>query len=276
MKVFLIRFIFLFLIRFFIYSLAILPFCYVMIFVETSITKLFLLLGSILLIPILIILHTGLLCYLCPKVPDGSYKPFSTYFIKWFLRDLIADTVISSRLLNNMTNRIDFLRVSFYGLLGVKNISTLVLASDVLILDANRFIFGKNIFIGYDTLISGHFVKNRKLVLEKGRFGDNVQIGACSRIAQGVKIGDNSIIGFGVKISVDCVIGNNVKIYNASELDAGVVIEDNAVIGKKCLLGKNAVIGENSYIGDYSTVGSRITLRKNSKIGELSVIKREI
>ena len=73
----------------------------------------------------------------------------------------------------------------------------MIMASDVTILDPDRFQFGENVFLGYKTMISGHFVKSGKLYLPQGNIGNNTKVGAKCNIANGVKIGDHVQIGFG-------------------------------------------------------------------------------
>ena len=275
-KVFTTRLLFVFILRFLIYGMSLIPFCYVSVSYESTINKILLLIVTLLLAPILIIFLTGLTYYLTPKVVPGAYKIFSTPFIKWLLKDLIANIVTTSKFLNDIANRVDFIKIIYYRLLGVTNIKTMIIASDVLIMDPNKFTFGKNIFIGTSTLISGHFIKNRKLVLTMGEFGDNVQIGACCKIAQGVKIGKNSIIGFGVNIGVDCIIGENVIIHDATSLDEYSVIGDNTVVGKKCLIGRKTHIGKKCRVGHYSSVGSKLNIGEHADIPELSTIKTDM
>jgi len=276
-KSFLIRVFFKFFIRFIVYAASLIPFCYSLVLqTESNISKILLLIISILSCPFLIIIISGLLYAITPKVESGSYKIFSPPFIKWFLKDVLADLVLSSSLLNNIANRIDFLKSIFYRLLGVSNPDTIIMASDVILLDPNRFIFGNNIFIGYSTMISGHFVKNRQLVLTMGEIKNNVQIGACCKIAQGVNIGNNVIIGFGVTIGVNCIIGDNTVIHDATILDDNCVVGENSVVGKKCLIGRKSVVKNNCFIGNYSSIGSSLKIKENSKVSELSVIKKDL
>lgn len=275
-KVLIIRFLFVFLLRFLVYSISILPLCYVLAFQENGLTKLFLILVSVLICPFLIILISGIVYAITPDIKLGTYPVFSLPYVKWLFKDLTANIVISSSILNNIANRVDFIKIVFYRLLGVKNTKYLIIASDVYLLDINRFVFHNAIFIGTSTVISGHSIKNGKLVLTMGSIGNNVKIGAFCRIAQGVKIGDNTIIGFGVNIGSNCIIGNNVVIHDAAMLDENIIIEDNSVIGKKCLIGKKVNIKKKSYIGNYSSIGSKVEIKENSKISELSVIKQSV
>lgn len=269
-----IKFLFIFIVRFFVYGTALMPFLYTTTLEVKLSKKLFFLGTTGISVPFLIVIITAILIRISPSVGFGVYPMFSKKFIYWFLRDTLADIILCSSFLNNLRNRIDFLRYIYFVIINFRPPKKMIFASDVIILDPNMFVYGNNLFFGYATMISGHFVKNGKLFLTQGRIGSNTSIGAKCNIANGVKIGDNVQIGFGVSIGVQCIIEDNVIIHDACVIDDYAYIGRNSIIGKKTLLGRKSKVGSNTYVGNYCKLGSYLQIADKSKIPELTTIKQ--
>jgi acetyltransferase-like isoleucine patch superfamily enzyme len=275
LKAYIIRFLALFGIKFSIYFLAILPFCYAVTRANKNLWDILLMAGSILLCPLLIILLVGLCSFILPKAEVGKSKLFSPQFTKWFTRDTVADIVASSSLLSNLVVRTDFIKIVYFRLLGMKNPSNVIFAPGIHLFDADKLFFGENVFMGFRSLISGHFIKNGILELKYSFIEKNVVIGAYSKIGPGVRIGEGSTIGFGVEIGSNCHIGKNVQISDGVVLDDYATVEDNSIVGKKCILGRRSAVGRNSFIGSYSSLGAHVHIKPYEKIEELSTLKPE-
>ncbi|MEO6524259.1 MAG: DapH/DapD/GlmU-related protein [Mucilaginibacter sp.] len=194
------------------------------------------------------IVLTGIVLKLHPKINNEKIESGSKKFFFWLNKNFIHEFVCSSSFLNNLTNRIDILRLIYYKLCGVKNPLFVIIAPDVKFLDPYLLVLGKKIFIGYGTIISGHIIQGGKLIVDYVKIGDNVRIGASCFIACGVEIQESTMIGFGVKIGSNCKIGKNVIISSETIIDDNVIIEDNVVIGKFCIIGKNSILKYKSVL----------------------------
>ena len=248
-----------FLIRGVMYFISIIPLAILLtIEYESNILlKIFLLSLSIVTIPFVIIFFTSLLLFQFPKVKPGSYQIFSKDYYLWLKRDVILEIINSSYFLNNIVMRLDLIKIMYFKLIGVQNIITTIFAPNVRILDADKFVFGEKIFIGYSSFLSAHIIKGNKLILGVTHIGNNVKIGSFCRIAPNVKIGDNSLIDYSVEIGFNCNIGKNVKIFGSTKLDDNVTIEENVIIGKDCVIGRNTIIKKKIIIGSHSKIASR-------------------
>ncbi len=94
--------------------------------------------------------------------------------------------------------------------------------------------------------------------------GNNVVIGAGTRIDSGVNLRGNTVIGEGCIIGNNCIIentkvGNNVNLNNVQAYESE--IEDNVKIGPYVQLRPNSHIKKGAKIGDFVEI-------KNSTIGE--------
>ncbi|EHQ26562.1 DapH/DapD/GlmU-related protein [Mucilaginibacter paludis] len=215
--------------------------------------------------PFSIIILTGILLKIHPTIKNEAIEPGTKKFFYWLNKNFIHEFVCSSSFLNNLTNRIDFLRIFYYKLCGIKNPLLVIIAPDVKFLDPYLLVLGKKIFIGYGTIISGHIIQGRKLLVDYVKIGDNVRIGASCFISCGVEIQESTMIGFGVKIGSNCKIGKNVIISSETTIDDNVIIEDNVIIGKFCIVGKNSIIKNKSVVSFNQIIKPRsiIDFRKN-------------
>ena len=255
---------------------SLLPFCLVMAQDTLPvITEVISLILSISLIPFLVVIQTAILLRLFRKPRSGKFPIFSTDYYLWLRRNIVAEYVSSSSLLNNLVHRTSVLKILYYGMLGYRKPSYLIIAPDVKILDPGRCQFEKFVFIGVGTVIGGHTIKSLQLLLADTKIGSNVNIGSFCKFAVGVEIGKGTFIDYGVEVGMLCKIGDNVTIFAGVKLDDETVIEDNAVIGKAVTIGRKSHIGRGSFIGAYSRLGSRTTLPANSKISEMTDVKRE-
>jgi len=199
-------------------------------------------------IPFSIIILTGIILKLHPTIKNEKIETGTKKFFFWLNKNFIHEFICSSSYLNNLTNRIDFLKIFYYKLCGFANPLLVIIAPDVKFLDPYLLVLGKKIFIGYGTIISGHMIQGKKLIVDYVKIADNVRIGASCFISCGVEIQENTMIGFGVKIGSNCKIGRNVIISSETIIDDNVIIEDNVIIGKFCIIGKNSSIKYKSVL----------------------------
>lgn len=113
---------------------------------------------------------------------------------------------------------------------------------------------------GYFTDIQG----NRKRVPHIGGIiiGSNVEIGACTCIAQGC-LGNTCI-------------GDNVKIDNLIHIAHNVKIGKGSYIVAQTLLGGSAEIGENVWVAPCSAIKNQVKVGKNSIIGLGAVVIKNV
>src|SRR5207302_890184 len=188
---------------------------------------------------------------------NGSAEIFSRAYFTWLRRNLLYEIIISSTFLNNTVNRIDLVKPLYYKLAGCANPYLVIIAPGVTLLDPDRLIFGKETFIGFNSMISGHIIKGNRLVIRNVALGDHVKIGSGCIISCGVTIGDNTRIDFGVTLGTNCTIGKNVTIFAETKIDDDVMIEDGAIVGKFCKIGKKAAIRKGAFVKSFEIIEPR-------------------
>ncbi|NNK83915.1 MAG: N-acetyltransferase [Flavobacteriaceae bacterium] len=133
---------------------------------------------------------------------------------------------------------------------------------------------GKNVKIGNFCIIEDDVI-----------IGDNTEIKNYVELRSSTKIGSNCLIDSKVSSSGNCIIGNNVTIRYHSIIARGSVIKDNVYISPKVMFNnldedKNQIGGakieENTFIGTGSVLHHGITIGKNSVIGALSFVNKNI
>jgi UDP-3-O-[3-hydroxymyristoyl] glucosamine N-acyltransferase len=207
--------------------------------------------------PFIIIITTGVLMMIHPKQKDGPAAIFSAGYFTWLRRNLLHEIITCSMFLNNTLNRIDFMKAIYYKLAGAANPYLVIIAPNVFFLDPDRVVFGKQTFIGFNTLIAGHIIKGNRLLIQPVKLGDYVKIGSGCVVSCGVSIGHNSKIDFGVTIGTNCQIGKDVTIFAETKIDDGVTIEDRAIVGKFCKIGKKATIREGAFVESFGVIRPR-------------------
>ena len=261
--------------KLFVHAVAILPAIWFLVYpFNSTINHAFSIVGGIFLYPVLLTLQTGMLLLIFPKPKSGKYPLFSRQWRRWLRSNIIAEFVSGSSSINNIIQRISPLKIIYYYLLGYKNPVSLILAPEVKLLDPDRCRFGKRVFIGYGTVISGHTVKGNKLIIDETVIHDDSKLGSFCKLAVGVHVGRNTFIDYGVEIGMNTKIGNNVKIFASVKIDDEVAIEDNCVIGKGTTIGRKTKIGKGSVVGGYCRIGSRIDLAEKSRITEMTDIRQ--
>ena len=212
---------------------------------------------------------------LFPKAKSGHYPLFTNMHRRWLRNNIIAEYISGSSFINNIIQRVSPLKIIYYYLLGYKSPVSLILAPEVKLLDPDRCKFGKRVFIGYGTVISGHTVKGNKLIIDETVIDDDSKLGSFCKLAVGVHVGRNTFIDYGVEIGMNTKIGTNVKIFASVKIDDEVVIEDNCVIGKGTMIGRKTKIGKGSVVGGYCRIGSRVDLAEKSRVAEMTDIQQK-
>jgi acetyltransferase-like isoleucine patch superfamily enzyme len=249
-----------FIIRFSVYLLGVLPLLLTIALLPGLLSlfnRVALLCLCVLLAPFIIIITTGLLTAIHPRQKDGPAVIFSSAYFTWLRRNLLHEIITCSTFLNNTLNRIDFVKAIYYRLAGAANPYLVIIAPNVFFLDPDRMVFGKQNFIGFNTMIAGHIIKGNRLLIQPVVLGDAVKIGAGCVISCGVSIGDNSKIDFGVTIGTNCRIGKDVTIFGETKIDDDVTIEDGAIVGKFCKIGKKATVREKAFVESFGVIKPR-------------------
>lgn len=168
-----------------------------------------------------------------PRVPEGTFAaPGSKGFVVWTwhfsLRRLISFPPLSS-----LIHWSAVLRWLAYRALGMQLAFESSMSSDVIIIDPGLLSIGRKTVIGGRTLLGCHFINKYadgdKLVTQRTRIGENVNIGMDCVISPGVTIGDNCTIGTQSMISPFVTLGNNVTIKPFSTLPVKYHVPDGGV-----------------------------------------------
>ena len=139
---------------------------------------------------------------------------------------------------------------------------------------SNKAKIGRNVKIGSFCIIEDDVI-----------IGDNTEIKNYVELRSGTIIGSNCIIDSKVSSSGNCTIGNNVIIRYHSIIARGSVIKNNVYISPKVMFNnlnedKNQIGGakieDNTFIGTGSVLHHGITIGKNSIIGALSFVNKNI
>lgn len=124
-------------------------------------------------------------------------------------------------------------------------------------------------------------------VHETALVGENVRIGAGTRVWQfcnlmdGVEIGENCNVGQNVFMESGVRIGNHVTIKNNIAIYSGVVCEDNVFLGPNCVftnvLNPRSFVSRKSefkptYVGYGSTLGANSTIVCGHRIGKYAMV----
>jgi len=251
--------------------IALLPFSWVILYVKKNIPDfftVFLISFSIVLSPILYILLIGFIVFLIPKTPSGKHNLTSKKFLFWLCRDLTYENIVTFPYLNNIIMRLKPIRYVFMKLVGMPKIRFLTFAPNVRIVDPDKVHIGEFTFVGINTIISGHIVRNNQLVIYDIYIGKETIIGAYCKILGGVIIGDRCMIDSSVTLNNDVHIEDRTMVLAMTSVDHFVKIGRRVRIGKNCYIGANTIIEDNVVIHD------SINIAANTKISKGSVITK--
>jgi len=133
-------------------------------------------------------------------------------------------------------------------------------------------------------------MKNKNIILEGSKIGQNFRLGHFSVVGENVKMGDNVIIGNNVTIHNESIIGNNVRIddntvigklpmrVRTSALDMAkqlkpCTISDNCVIGTSVVIYRGCSIGAECLVADLSTIREDVTVGNNTIVGRGAAVE---
>ncbi|MBE9196310.1 transferase [Synechocystis sp. LEGE 06083] len=123
-------------------------------------------------------------------------------------------------------------------------------------------------------------------IIETGKLGSSVSVGAFTTIARDVSIGNNVIIHPHVIIESGVEIGDNVEIFPFTYL--GKTPKSPGMISRKiefvpkikissgCLVGPSAVIYYDVNIDENTLIGDGVSIREKVKIGKSCLISRGV
>ena len=125
-------------------------------------------------------------------------------------------------------------------------------------------------------------LNSRKPLLDT--FDSSVRIEPGAIIRQGVALKEGAIVLMNAVINEGAIIGEKTMI------DMGAVIGSNAIIGNNCHVGANSVIagvleppslnpvqiGDNCFIGASSVVLEGVSIGKNSIIGAMTLVNKDV
>ncbi len=147
---------------------------------------------------------------LLKKIHPGTYQ-FGSKEVKLYGLYLLLSGFPNRSFLRNWLSCFIFPGAYFYKFMGARMQEPPIIGIDAKILDPWCLEIGKAVIIGENSVLCGHFLQEKSLVVGKIQIGDNVTIGAGSFISPKVQIGKNSTIATGAVVLSGTVIGENEK-----------------------------------------------------------------
>lgn len=95
----------------------------------------------------------------------------------------------------------------YFKLMGCRMAGPPIIAADVKLLDPGVIEIGRNVVLGENSVLCGHFVQGNVLVIEPIVVGDSVTVGANAFISPGVRIGAGAVVAAGSVVAPRTVIG---------------------------------------------------------------------
>jgi UDP-3-O-[3-hydroxymyristoyl] glucosamine N-acyltransferase len=106
----------------------------------------------------------------------------------------------------------------------------------------------------YAHLIGSYQPRRGVLIVGRIHIGNDVLIGAYSRIAPGARIGSGSLIEHGVAIGPQTTIGERARIGAGSAIYSAARVGADVTIGKHCVVPSGSVIPDGAIIPDGTIV----------------------
>lgn len=180
-----------------------------------------------------LILETGIIRLILPKIKTGSYNaPNSKMFYIWTIHLTFNRLLFNHPVKNIILYSVNLRYLTFLALGGKLAYGTSI-SADVDFVDIPMLKIGAESVIGAGTAMTGHFINKEKITFGKVDIGKNVNIGAFCHIAPNVTIGDGTWIGAECKISPMVHIGSGCVIEPMSIVPPGTRIENGGTFPQK-------------------------------------------
>jgi carbonic anhydrase/acetyltransferase-like protein (isoleucine patch superfamily) len=183
-----------------------------------------------------LIAQVSILTALCPRLEPGRYPLMKgPVFYAWLVRSMLRRTLMvpGLRFVILSSNVLRFLALRG---LGARVAFASNMSNDVDVLDPSLLEVGAGATIGARCIVSGHYVKEGKLVLGTIRVGDRALLALDVAVGPGTTIGEDAVLHAKVSLSVGVTIG------------AGARIGGGAVIDTKSTVGAHARVATRSYL----------------------------
>lgn len=185
----------------------------------------FALMPSYILFLLVVIAQMALIRKLIPPPQPGIYRKFSkgNFFSLVWLTGL--NNILFAMPFLRTVNFVAVLRYCYYRGMGMQTHFGNWISVDAVIIDPGLVRLGRNVNIGGLAALTCHVALHDAMVILPVTIGDNVMVGAVSKIGPGVTIGDNALIG------ADCKLGMKVKVGEGAYVEPFSVVEAGTVIG---------------------------------------------
>lgn len=171
-----------------------------------------------------VILQVSAIRLVSPRVKPGIYRKFAKgnfFALVWAtgLNNLLFATPFMRTI-----NFLAVLRYLFYRGQGMKTHFGNWISVDAVIMDPGLVTLGRNVNIGGMAAITGHVAMHDAMVILPVTIGDNVVVGAASKLGPGVEIGDNALIGAEAALGMRVRVGEGAYVEPFSRVESGTVI----------------------------------------------------
>lgn len=135
------------------------------------------------------------------KVPPAGRYPAGSKEVTGYGLYLLLCTFVYRSFLRSWMCCFTFPGYYFYKLMGCRIAAPPIIGVDAKLLDPGVISIGRNVVLGENSVLCGHFVQGRILVIDPIVIGDNVTVGANAFISPGVHIGDGAIVAAGAVVA---------------------------------------------------------------------------
>lgn len=173
---------------------------------------------------LVVILQMSLIRLVSPRVQPGIFKKFSkgNFFALVWMTGL--NNVLFAMPFMRTVNFIAALRYLYYRGQGMKTHFGNWISVDAVIMDPWLVTLGRNVNIGGMAAITCHVALQDAMLIMPVTIGDNVVVGAASKIGPGVEIGDGALIGADAGLGLKVKVGEGAYVEPFSRVEAYTVI----------------------------------------------------
>ena len=208
-----------------------------------------------------VVLVTGLLKNLLPKLKPGSFSQNDPKFFIWLLHTWMRSYI--GLPFEKFIYLFAPLRIIYFRLMGAHVHSSVDIFPSSEVHDPEMLNIGEGSLLGANVAVAGHIALRRDLwVLEEIHIGKKVRVGMFGRIPPGTTIGDRTRIaalvrmGPSVTIGADCKIGHHASLHQNCKIGDRVTIDNYVTVERYAVIEDDAKIGPNSVVPKRSCVKS--------------------